>query len=369
MPTRILRQALRSRPNHALRALAAPLALGLMSAAAAAAVPAVPAMADGAASQSASADKLTAYGQIRLTLNHLQSGADTRKELRDNASRFGVRGSETLGQGLTALFGLEMGLSADTGAFADPKVPYRNAYVALRHAGWGTLALGRLDSANPTGSPLYSQVTALTRFAPNDAGATAIGTSMLNARNRVSNAVGYQSPRWGGVDLRLRGYLRGAGTEAESEQSARSLDAGLNYTQGPLQLALGWGRDQRGGGLRANEFDGKWQLGGAWDAGGWSVYALAGQDRYRPGPHARRRVDYQLLGSSLKSGPHQWVLNLMWRDGASDRHGPRRRQQLGYQYRLSKRTELQAYLDHDGIDARKTGVALRAIGAGMRQDF
>ena len=92
------------------------------------------------------------YGQVRLTVNRL-SGAIDREELRDNASRLGFRGTEDLGGGFAALFGLEMGLEADSGANTTP--PFRNSYAALR-GGWGALAVGRLDSANPTGSPLYS---------------------------------------------------------------------------------------------------------------------------------------------------------------------------------------------------------------------
>lgn len=112
---------------------------------------------------------------------------------------------EDLGGGLQALFGLEMGLNVDTGTPTSPA--FRNSYVALR-GGWGTVALGRLDSANPTGSPLYSQIIALTHFAPNDAGATATSTAMQNARNRTSNSIGYASPNWSGASVRARYYPR-----------------------------------------------------------------------------------------------------------------------------------------------------------------
>src|SRR5256885_3210142 len=55
--------------------------------------------------------------------------------------------------------------SSDLGSLTTPA--FRNSYVALRGS-LGTVALGRLDSANPTGSPLYSQVTGITSFAAND---------------------------------------------------------------------------------------------------------------------------------------------------------------------------------------------------------
>lgn len=311
----------------------------------------------------------TVYGQVRLTANSVKTGSQSdTKELRDNASRLGFRGREDLGDGLFAIWGLELGFGADTGSFADAATPYRHGYVALKSP-WGALALGRLDSANPTGSPLYSQVTAITSFAPNDAGATAIGTSMLNARNRTSNSIGYASPKFGSFDLRVRGYLRGAGTAAEPEQAARSLDVGINHAEGPVIAGLGWARDQRAGGLAANEFQGKWQAGVRVDFGGADAYVLRGRDHYRNTAATRADVDYAMAGVSAGTGPHKLVFNLLRRDVQASLAGVRRRQQIGYQYALSRRTELQAFADRDGVDSSKAGVRVRAVGAGIRHDF
>ncbi len=75
------------------------------------------------------------YGQVRLTVNSLKAGAvGEMKELRDNASRLGFRGSEDLSGGQGAMYGLEMGVDADTGAGTVPA--YRNSYVGLR-GDWG----------------------------------------------------------------------------------------------------------------------------------------------------------------------------------------------------------------------------------------
>ena len=104
----------------------------------------------------AAAQDLQVYGQARLTVNNVKTGsAGSITEERDNASRLGFRGKEDLGDGLTALFGLEMGLEADSGAATTPA--FRNSYAALRGS-LGTVALGRLDSANPTGSRLLKRL-------------------------------------------------------------------------------------------------------------------------------------------------------------------------------------------------------------------
>ena len=320
------------------------------------------------ASAACAAQSVTIYGRLALTVNQIETGNSAKlSELRDNASRLGFRGVEDLGGGLQASFGLEMGFSADTGLLTNPN--YRNSYVALR-GGWGTVALGRLDSANPTGSPLYSQIVDLTHFAPNDAGATATSTSMQNARNRTSNSIGYASPAWSGLSLRARYYYRGAGTTAELENAARSLDLGLDYKVGDFKLALGYAKDTRRGGLANNEFDDKWQAGvnyKIWQ--GWEVYLLGGVDRYNNTSTRRRDVQYTLLGTSFSQGQHKVVFNLFERDVQSSLTGERKRIQLSYQYFLSKRTDLQAFYDRDGIDSSRSNVRVRALGMGIRHNF
>lgn len=319
-----------------------------------------------AAQWPASAQNAQIYGQVRLTANQVRAGSATTTELRDNASRLGVRGSEDLGGGAAALFGLEMGVEADSGAATTPQ--FRNSYVALRSA-WGTVALGRLDSANPTGSPLYSQVTAITSFAPNDAGATAIGTSILNARNRTSNALGYRSPEWHGFDVRARYYLRGLPASADTENGAKSLDLGINYAAGPVRAGIGYGRDSRPGGLLANELAHKWQAGVRYDFGAIEPYVLVGRDTFKNNATSRHDVDYWLVGARWSQNAHAVVLNVMQREVLASLTGERKRWQLAYTYALSRRTELQAFTDRDGIDSSRSNVAVRAVGVGVRHDF
>ncbi|MBI5719298.1 MAG: porin [Burkholderiales bacterium] len=315
----------------------------------------------------AAAAQMQIGGQIRLSTNRVQTGSGSAVyELRDNASRLSFRGSEDLGGGLRALFGLEMGIDADAGTTTSP--PYRHSYVALQGAP-GTLALGRLDSANPTGSPLYSQVTAIVTFAGNDAGVTAIGTSMLNARNRTSNSIGYRSPGFGGAEVMARGTLRGAGTATEAEHAARSLDLGVLYRSPALVAAVGFAKDDRAGGLRANEFDDKWQAGLRLKMGQFSPYALLGADRFNSTASTRRKVAYALLGTDVRLDLHTLVLNLLQRDVQAAPAGERRRVQAAWLYALSKRTELQAFADNDGIDSSRPNVRVRAFGTGIKHLF
>lgn len=240
------------------------------------------------ASAACSAQTVTVDGRLALTANQVETGSTTKlRELRDNASRLGFRGVEDLGGGIQASFGLEMGLSAGTGSLTDPV--YRNSHVAL----------GRLDSANPTASPLYSQIIALTSFAPNDAGA----------------------------NVRARFNLRGAGTVAEAEDAARSWDLGLNDQTGKLRAALGFAKDSRRGGLASNEFDDKWQAGLNYGVlPQLELYLFGGVDRYNHSATRRRDVQYSVLGTTCTLGAHKVVFNGMERDVQTALAGHSKRQ-------------------------------------------
>ncbi|RMA59967.1 putative porin [Acidovorax sp. 100] len=307
------------------------------------------------------------YGQLRTSLNHYKTNGAKTTAMTDNASRIGFRGAEDLGDGLRALFGLEIGFESDTGAFSTPA--FRYSYVGLASRELGTLVMGRLDSSAAGGSPLYSQVAGITTFAANDAGATAVGTSIFNSRNRVNNAIGYQTPTYQGLDARARFYMRGAGTAAEPEDTARSLDLGLNYRREELRLAIGYGADYRRGGLKANEFDSKWQVGARYDLGMLNPYVLVGQDKYNNTQSSRRAVDYWLIGVQFVSGAHSVVLNVMQRDVQTTVAAERKRQQLAYLYQLSKRTQLQTFFDNDGVNSSSPSARVRAFGVGVRHDF
>jgi hypothetical protein len=269
-----------------------------------------------------------------------------------------------LGGGMAALYGLEMGISADSGVSTSPA--FRNSYVGLR-GGWGTIAMGRLDSANPTGSPIYSQITSLSHFAPNDAGATASSTSMQNARNRTSNSIGYASPKMGDFIFRARVYLNGT---TAVEDAAKGSDFGLDYQSGAIKAAIGYSKDTRVGGLINNDFNEKWQLGVNYKIDkNWDVYSIGGIDTYKNTSTTRNEVNYTQVGSSYTMGKHKFVLNTFQRDVQASLTGVRKKNQLSYQYYLSKNTDLQAFIDKDSVDSSKTNVQVRAIGLGIRHNF
>jgi predicted porin len=122
-------------------------------------------------------------------------------------------------------------------------------------------------------------------------------------------------------------------------------------------------------GLLANEFSDKWQLGVRYDFGAISPYAMYGVDHYNNRATTRHDVAYWIVGAKAQAGEHALVANVFKREVQSNLTGLRKRWQMAYTYKLSKRSELQAFIDRDGIDSSKVNVTVRAMGAGIRHDF
>lgn len=99
-------------------------------------------------------------------------------------SRLGFRGTEDLGDGLKAVFTLEMGIGADSGTLNQGGRAWgRQAFVGLQ-GGWGTLSLGRQYSM------LFRSQTDADILGPAMFGSGSLDSYLPNAR--VDNAIAYR---------------------------------------------------------------------------------------------------------------------------------------------------------------------------------
>lgn len=317
----------------------------------------------------------TIYGKMDTSIESVKTGPTSATQMNSNASRLGFRGTEDLGGGMKALFGLEMGVNSDNGALGVPA--FRNTYVGLS-GHWGVVAAGRLDSAAPTRTPLYGMVGRHMEFVVHDAGTTAIGTSVLNVRTRVSNALGYSSPEFGGFVLRAAHYLNGEGrTEAPAgpirfESDYKQTDISLSYGEGkgPFSGGIVYGRDSKRGGALADDFKDKWIGIVSYDFGPVRTWALAGRDNFVGTATTRGAVDIRLIGGSIEvGGSGKVVANYMTKDVQSDQAAERKRFQIGYIHSLSKRTSLYGLFDRDDRSNRVDNDTIRAAGVGIVHNF
>lgn len=140
---------------------------------------------------SAQAQNVTIYGLLDQAVEHLNNvgaagGSLTRLPGLASSfpSRLGFRGSEDLGDGLKAVFTLEMGLGVDAGTLNQGGRAWgRQAFVGLQGS-WGTVSLGRQYSM------LYWSQLDADILGPNNFGSGSLDSYLPNAR--VDNAIAYR---------------------------------------------------------------------------------------------------------------------------------------------------------------------------------
>lgn len=174
---------------------------------------------------------VTLYGMVDTALvatggpkgNHLklESGVS-------NGSRIGFRGNEALGDGLSAIFTLESGILADTGAADQGGILFgRQAFVGLSSSTAGTLTAGRQYTL------MFDTLTDVDPFTNNYGGASGQLMSGEKAGTRQNNTVQYASPVKAGFSGQA---AYGFGEQPGSAAKARQFDYSVRYENGPLLL-------------------------------------------------------------------------------------------------------------------------------------
>lgn len=173
------------------------------------------------------------YGLIDAgveSLNHANASQDSVVKVISggkNTSRWGFRGTEDLGGGLKAVFGLEGGILLDTGA-ADGALFKRQAYVGLDGA-FGRIVIGRSFTTTYDFVILFDPLG----YAPNYSWATstnASGPSKYGMTTAFDNLVKYS----GKTGEFKYGATIGLGEQAGSAADSRKYSVAASYTAGGL---------------------------------------------------------------------------------------------------------------------------------------
>jgi len=274
------------------------------------------------------------------------------------ANTLGFKGTEDLGNGLTALFQIEMRYEPDTGTVENNTRPLFQGQSRVGLSGdFGMVRLGRgltpyqevIGSFEPwhgltTSLGFYTDIsTAGFNSAPLDNG----GTGANN--NRISNAVFYNSPVVSGFQVNaswatkeaisggnaVTGIGPGAASYASgAEASANPFSVAATYNNGPAAAMLGYER---------NAVESK-----VWSAAGsFSVnpeLKLMGTYTHKNDDHTnnvRPITRSWLVGATYAVGPGKVLA------GYGQKHieeaAKTKQLSLGYEYSLSKRTYL--YVD------------------------
>jgi predicted porin len=177
----------------------------------------------------------TLYGSLDLGPNYISNvGGSNAKRLSGGTTqpdRLGLRGSEDLGDGLSAIFGLEGGIAPDTGSQVNPtKFWNREAKVGLSSKMLGTITLGHLTDTMFDYVGKYSNGYRLFNFNLFHPG----NLDGLANTAAFDNAIKVTSPVLGG----FQGSLEVAAAEGVGRQEG----AGLSYVAGQFRAAAAWTR-------------------------------------------------------------------------------------------------------------------------------
>ncbi len=147
----------------------------------------------------------------------------------EGPSRWGLRGKEDLGGGTKAVFTLESGFAMSSGqSFQGGRLFGRQAFVGLSNDALGTFTLGRqYDFANDW----LAQSSAVYRW--NGYFAHPGDNDNFNWQFRVNNAVKYQSPVIGGLQI---GAMYSFGGVAGSFGNESAMSFGAKYENGPAKI-------------------------------------------------------------------------------------------------------------------------------------
>ena len=200
----------------------------------------------GAFAGSALAADVQLYGIVDMGLNYTHIDGDNAYEDIDSfemksgqqsGSRFGLKGTEDLGNGLTVGFVLENGFTADDGV--DSSTFFDRESMLFLQGSFGKLAFGRIGSFNQ-GQGSFSKIGMLTPFGTSFGDYVAQAGNVFASSTRYANSIVYETPSFAGFQVTAMysmGNTNNDGTENESDTD-RYYGIAATYKNGPAAAYL-----------------------------------------------------------------------------------------------------------------------------------
>ena len=181
---------------------------------------------------------VTLYGLIDYGINYQSNSGGGRVIAGSSGimqgSRWGFKGVEDLGGGLSAIFTLENGFDLGKGSSLQGGLEFgRQAFVGLSSASYGTLTLGRQYDS------LVTFVETKMNSANYGGGTTSHPGDLDNLNNskRVNNSVKITTPTFRGLTL---GAVYGLGGQAGDFSRNQIWSVGGSYDAGPFSLGAAY---------------------------------------------------------------------------------------------------------------------------------
>ena len=183
------------------------------------------------------------YGVAHASVDRVDPGTnaaatvlnDTAWRVSSNSSRLGFKGTEDLGNGLSAVWQMETGVSLDSGSTSSDFM-LRNSFVGLSSKTAGTVLLGKHDTPYKLGTGSLD-VFGDTMGDYNAIVGNRAGTVAFDSR--LGNVAAYISPTWSGFHFAAATVAANeTNNTANPDGSAYSL-TGV-YSNGPLFASLSY---------------------------------------------------------------------------------------------------------------------------------
>ncbi|QBI03232.1 porin [Pseudoduganella albidiflava] len=236
-------------------------------------------------------------------------------------SRIGFRGTEDLGGGLSAIFTIESGILADTGASDQGGLLFgRQAFVGLRSSTLGAITIGRQYG------PEY---LAWKLMEPMDDGFAGAGSNFFATNGkRVNNSIKYTTPTINGLTADV---LYGAGEVPGKSTASRDIGGSVTWVRGPVVIRAGYNRLDN---AAASDKAVNYVAGGSYDFRVVKAIAIYGNNK---GTGSIDNRDF-LLGASVPVGASTFLASYIRKDDKSGANKDAHQVAVTWTHDLSKRT-------------------------------
>ncbi len=198
----------------------------------------------GAFAGSAMAADVTLYGKIDLGLQyqHLDNGTTETDQFKETSgqnsgSRFGLKGTEDLGNGYKVGFVLENGFSADDGKMGQGSRLFGREAQLNVSGDFGTLGFGRMGSLS-SGLGSFNMNSFMAMSTGWGDQASKLSNFGLN-RDRYDNTVVYKTPSFAGFQVAAQYSFKMDGQEeVHTRANQRYAALGATYKNGPFAAGL-----------------------------------------------------------------------------------------------------------------------------------
>lgn len=303
---------------------------------------------------------VTAFGLIDVSVGSSKApGAPAAIKSADSGkmstSFFGFRGVEDLGGGLSATFQIESFLRADIGASGRSNTDNfwaRNANVGLASKEWGTLKVGRNTTTLFVATLSFNPFGDSFGYSPSIRHIFTSGT--VTGDSGWSDSVLYTTPNFSG-------FTGSAFVAAGEGQGGRNVAATGTYVGGPLAGALVYQKVQKDGGATPVDDTTVWSGNGSYDFG---VVKLFGQ--YAKATNDTRKIDYKIYEAGIAVPIGLGKLLAQYGQISPSAGAGRKTWTVGYDYFVSKRTDLYAMAMSDKVTGLSGG---NSYSVGARHRF